>query len=188
MRLWHRALRRSGLPVRLSEGFHVRQRVSFALARGVGIASEAEWLEFELVDWVNPETVYRELAPQLPPALAIVELAVVAPSDRAVVRQVAYRVQLHGAPPDLSRRIEDLMARPQIVVQRGEPGRTRSLDVRPLLLRIEQRDGELLLLAESRNEGSVRPEEVLALLGLDERTIARSLITRAEARLADQQP
>src|SRR5664279_3549687 len=79
MRLWHRALRRAGLPLRMSEGFHVRPRVSFALARGVGIASESEWLEFELADWVNPDTVYHKLAPQLPEGLAIRQLEVVAP-------------------------------------------------------------------------------------------------------------
>ena len=90
MRLWHRALRRSGLPLRMSEGFHVRPRVSFALARGVGIVSESEWLEFELSDWVNPDTVARKLAAQLPADLAACQMTVVAPRERPTVCRAVY--------------------------------------------------------------------------------------------------
>ena len=171
--------------MRLTEGFHVRQRVSFALARAVGIASEAEWMEFELADWVNPDTVYRELAPQLPADVTLRELHVVAPGDRANVRRVAYAIRPAHMPEDIERRIAELLARRQVVVTRGEEGRERRLDIRPLVVSLERRDGELVLLTACRNEGSVRPEEVLAALGLDEAAIARSLVTRVEAQLAD---
>ncbi len=42
MRVLGRAARRAGLPVAMSEGFNPRPRISLLLARGVGVASDAE--------------------------------------------------------------------------------------------------------------------------------------------------
>lgn len=185
MRLWHRALRRSGLPLRMTEGFHVRPRVSFALARGVGIASESEWLEFELDDWVNPATAVQQLAGELPPGIDIRHLKVVAPSQRAIVRQAAYTVSLATVPPDLDRRIGSLMSRHEVVVERGSGNKSRRLDIRPLLVSLERRGLCLDLVARCRNDGALRPEEVLDQLGLGPDEIARSLIVRTESSLQD---
>jgi radical SAM-linked protein len=183
MRLWHRALRRSGLPLRMSEGFHVRPRVSFAQARGVGIASESEWLEFELADWVSPDTVAKTLAAQLPADIAIRSLSTVAPGDRAIVREAAYVLRFDDPPADLPERIQRLLARREILVERGREDRARRLDIRPLIRRLEHREGGLLLVARCRNDGALRPEEVLAELDLDADRIARCLVTRTESSL-----
>jgi radical SAM-linked protein len=184
MRLWYRALRRSGLPLRMSEGFHVRPRVSFAMARGVGIASQAEWLEFELADWVNPDVAIRRLAHQLPPGIAVREARAIAPSDRAVVRRIRYEVTLGQMPDDIEERIDRLLQRDDIVVERGSPKKRRTVDIRPLIVELSCRDNVLDLAAECRQSGSLRPEEVLAELGLSPDAVARSHIARIDAQLA----
>lgn len=185
MRLWLRALRRTGLPLRMTEGFHIRPRVSFAMARGVGIASQAEWLEFELSDWVNPEVAARQLAPQLPPGIVLREVKVVAPSDRAVVRRMVYEVRPGRSVEDLRRRVEGLLQRREVIVRRGGgENRQRQIDIRPLLVSAAvQVDGHLEIVAECRESGSLRPEEVLSELGFTREDIAQSLITRIDAQL-----
>ena len=183
MRLWYRALRRSGLPLRMTEGFHVRPRVSFAMARGVGIASKSEWLDFELSDWVDPDAVHRQLASQLPPGIAIGELKVVAPSDRVLVRQIVYTVELETTPEDIDDRIARLLDRDTLVVERGAEHKRRRIDIRPLLASIERRGAELQVVAHCRDEGSLRPDEVLGQLGLSPEAVARGLITRSESKL-----
>ena len=184
MRLWHRALRRSGLPLRMSEGFHVRPRVSFALARGVGIVSESEWLEFELADWVNPDTVSRKLAAQLPADLTVRQLTVVAPRQRAAVRQAVYEVQLHCCPADLDARIAALLERDRIVVERGRPDKRRTLDIRPLLVSLEREGPQLRMVADCRSDGTLKPDEILGELGLSETERARCLVVRTDLALA----
>jgi len=185
MRLWHRTLRRTGLPLRLSEGFHVRPRVSFGLARGVGIASESEWLEFELTDWVNPDTVNKKLATQLPADLAIRQLTAVAPSQRATVCRAVYEVQLHTCPPDLDTRVAALLERQQIVVERGRPDKRRTMDIRPLLVALKHRGQQLLIVADCRSAGTLKPSEVLGELGFSEAERARCLVVRTDLALAD---
>ena len=188
MRLWHRALRRSRLPLRTTEGFHVRPRVSFAMARGVGIASESEWLELELSDWVNPDTVTSQLASQLPPGITLRSLKVVASSDRAIVRRIAYAVSLSTVPEDIDRRIADFLNRDQAVVERGGATRRRRLDIRPLVAELSRSGSRIDLMAECRSDGSLRPEELLGELGLSRDDIARSLIMRVDSTVDSSSP
>ena len=48
MRTFERALRRTGLPLRMSEGFNPRPRLSFPAALPVGIEGLNEIMEFDL--------------------------------------------------------------------------------------------------------------------------------------------
>jgi radical SAM-linked protein len=168
----------------MSEGFHVRPRVSFALARGVAVASQSEWLDFELSDWVNPDTVYRKLAPQLPAGIAICELQPIAPGERAVAREAIYVVRPEQLPEDIDQRIAGLLGRESAVVERGHDDQKRSVDIRPLLLSLERQGQELTIVAHCGNEGTLKPDEVLRLLGFAPESVARSLVTRTRLVLA----
>ncbi len=180
MRLWHRALRRSGLPLRMSEGFHVRPKVSFALARGVGIVSESEWLEFELTDWVNPDTVARKLVAQLPSDLTVRQMTVVAPRERATVCRAVYKVLLPARPKGLDARVAALLDREQIAVVRGSPDKPRTLDIRPLLVDLKLEGQELLIVADCRSDGTLKPDEVLGELDFSKVERARCLVVRTD--------
>ncbi len=49
-RVLERSLRRAGLPLRYSEGFSPRPRLSFGLALSTGYESIAEYLDVELLE------------------------------------------------------------------------------------------------------------------------------------------
>ena len=48
MRYFQKAIRRSGLPIKYSEGFNPHQIMSFAAPLGVGITSDGEYMDIEL--------------------------------------------------------------------------------------------------------------------------------------------
>lgn len=50
MRLFQRAFKRAGLPLKHTQGFNPRPSVSIALPLSVGVESQCELLDFELVD------------------------------------------------------------------------------------------------------------------------------------------
>ena len=52
MRAFQRAVRRAGLPVRLTEGFNPRPRIVFPVALEVGVASLDEVAEIELTQCI----------------------------------------------------------------------------------------------------------------------------------------
>jgi len=185
MRLWERALRRAALPLRFSQGFNPRPRMSLPEPRSVGIASEAEILEFELADWVNPDAVLERLRGQLPSGIQADSLDLVRPTDKARPETVVYVARLEAPPPDLPDRAARLLARHEAPVVRHRPKGDKALDARAFIRALETAgDGVVRMVLATGPGGTVRPDEVLRLLDLDDEAVARADIRRLEIRLA----
>ena len=58
-RALERALRRAGVPMAFSAGFHPHPKISYANAAPTGTASEAEYFEISVTERVDPESVRR---------------------------------------------------------------------------------------------------------------------------------
>ncbi|MCP9832361.1 TIGR03960 family B12-binding radical SAM protein [Synechococcus sp. JJ3a-Johnson] len=71
VRLMERALRRSGVPVSFTGGFHPLPRVQFALALPLGAEAAGEWMDVEMAEWQDPAWVCQRLQEQLPPQFAL---------------------------------------------------------------------------------------------------------------------
>ncbi len=66
VRLLERALRRSGLPVSFTGGFHPLPRLQLALALPLGVEALGEWLDLEFATPVDPVEALTRLRSQLP--------------------------------------------------------------------------------------------------------------------------
>lgn len=70
-RTWERAFRRARLPLRMSQGFHPKPRLSFPAALALGVAGLDEVLEAELDSALPPHEIWQRLAAELPPGLEL---------------------------------------------------------------------------------------------------------------------
>ncbi len=75
LRLLERALRRSGLPVSFSGGFHPLPRLQLALALPLGVAGLGEWLDLEFTERLDPAEARLRLQQQLPGTLQLLSVA-----------------------------------------------------------------------------------------------------------------
>lgn len=174
MRLWERALRRSGLPIAFTEGFNPRPRYAIPLALGLGIASRDEIFEVEFSSWVTAGDVRTRLAGQLPPEVAILDLSVVGPGERGQVDRVDYELRLPpGSPADLGERLERVCAQPRIDVVRERNGRT--VDLKPYLAEARLEGDVLRFTLRVLQEGTGRPEEFCHALGYEMAAVRPSL-------------
>ena len=83
VRLMERALRRSGLPVSFTGGFHPLPRVQFGLALPLGAEAEGEWMDLELARPLTAEAARAALQEQLPEGFqlqTVAEVPVAGPS------------------------------------------------------------------------------------------------------------
>lgn len=183
MRLWERAFRRADLPIRMSQGYNPRPKMSLPEPRSVGIASEAEILEFELADWVNPDALIERLRDQVPPGIVPDRLEMIRPSEKARPEAVTYTACLADPPSDLPARIEKLLARTEAPVVRHRPGKDKHLDARPFIESLQARDREVAMVLRTGPSGTTRPDEVLRLLDLDDEAAGRADVRRTEIRL-----
>ena len=71
MRLLGRALRRSGLPVSYSGGFHPLPRLQIALALPLGVEAFGEWMDLEFTELVDAEIIRQQLQVNLPKGLSL---------------------------------------------------------------------------------------------------------------------
>ena len=174
MRAFERALRRAGLPLRMTEGFNPHPRLSFPAALGVGIEGAEEVMEFDLADWVTPGEIERRLREQLPAGLNLLSVKPADPQQTARVQEVAYRAEpaeaaLSEDPRLSAEALEAFRRKPELRVERRRKGRDKSVDIRPFLISVERDGAGVTLRLKAGPEGSAHPEEVLGLLGFDSR-------------------
>jgi radical SAM family uncharacterized protein/radical SAM-linked protein len=92
-RVLERALRRSGLPVAYSAGFHPHVKVSFGEALPLGMESEAEEAYLVLTEPLDAADVRNRLNPCLPAGVEVLEAARVERRQPVpAARRVTYRV------------------------------------------------------------------------------------------------
>ncbi len=74
LRMFEMILRRAEVPLLYSQGFHQRPRIHFGPPLSVGLTSETEWADFELVWSGSQEALMEKLQRVSPPGFAILDL------------------------------------------------------------------------------------------------------------------
>lgn len=189
MRAFERALRRTGLPLRMSEGFHPKPKISFPAALGVGIEGTDEVMEFDLAEWVPPQRIEQAVKEQLPAGLDFTGLELGSPGKAARATEATYHIQpaadLRADERLTQERFDALLARAEIPVCRIRKRKEKTADIRPFLIALRRLGDDILLDVTAGPQGSTRPEEVFGVLGFDRDTIATALrITRTRVTLA----
>ncbi|MBG0770600.1 MAG: DUF2344 domain-containing protein [Anaerolineaceae bacterium] len=168
--LWERLLRRSGLPIRYSQGFNPRARLNLASALPLGVISEAEMLDFWMDEPIPTETVRKQLAENAPPGLEIQQVESVSLQEKALQERMSaseYQITFYDPQQadELGEKVADLLAADQLTRVR----RKKTYDLRPLILdlKVTQADGEIGLWMRLNAEPGAtgRPDEVMEELG-----------------------
>jgi hypothetical protein len=198
-RAWERTFRRAQVPVRMSEGFHPKPRMVFASALAMGVVGADEVLDVELAEPHSADGLVSALAARLPAGLAIQSLELL-PEDapKARVEQVTFELEV---PPErraaLAERLRDWVPETgdrnsaagepaacdpaaRDPSESGLPGR----DPWAFVDEIEQVDGILRFTSRVTSQGTTRPRELLAWLGLADLDEQSHYLTRTKVELA----
>lgn len=177
VRLFERALARAEWPVKFSEGFNPRPRLSLPLPRNVGLASDEELLVVEMAQALDPDEAIRRLSGQVPAGIRL--LGATATSARTGPRplRARYEVRLDAHVPWLEEAIAALMERGTCVVARTSPdGKApRTVDIRPCIEAVTYCGCVLGMALRIAPTGTARPVEVLNALGLPGERLAHRL-------------
>ena len=133
----YRTLRRSGLPLAYTAGFHPLPRVSFHGALPVGMESLEETLDLQLSAVLTPALLMETLNRALPPGLRILDATLLPQRLPPPRREMAvYQVEtpedtFFGKPP------RNFLARKEFQAIRRRPHKEeRTIDLRPLVARL----------------------------------------------------
>ena len=172
-RLFERALRRSTLPIRYTQGFSKHIRLNLASALPLGFIGRAEMLDFWLDEPLDIEEIREKLQVALPLEIRILELYKVdnsLPSLQGSLLSSDYVITLptDETIQEFQHRWEQLLSQAKIPITRRE----KTLSYRALIL-----ENELLATASERTilklrlsstpGANARPDDLLQVLGID---------------------
>jgi len=190
MRLWHRALRRAGIPLAYSQGFSPQPRLSLAAPLALGITSDSELMDIYLERRVSPHFLIKTVSEQLPPGIEVKEVVEVGlgwPSLQSQVRHIEYevRVESEKPPAEVEASLRELLGKKTLPWQHARDKEIRRYDLRQLiddlwLVDWQPSECTLGMRLRSDSEGSGRPEQVAAALSFaPPRSIHRTRISLA---------
>lgn len=178
-KIWERYLRRCGLSLAYSQGFHPQARINQAAALPLGMLSTAELLDFWLEPDCHPVKIKDALADTFQPGITVHGFAQVdlrMPSLQTQVESAEYIATvleddplIQGEFSQLSQRIQSVLSAQSIIRE----WRRKTYDLRSLIhgltITADKDDGLLKIWMHlTAKEGATgRPEEVLSSIGID---------------------
>ena len=174
-RFFQRALNRSGLPIAFSQGFNPHPIMSFASALAVGWTSEYEVLDFKLSAPMGRGRIEEAMRGALPEDLPVLGVRTVDdrfPAAMALVRCADYRITPEGGNESaILAAAEAFCAAEHVMGVRRTKSGEREIDMRPLALSLEARDGSLLARLMLTERDTLKPDVLLgglaALAGVE---------------------
>ncbi len=184
LRVFQRACVRAGISVLYSQGFNPRPKISLLLPRPVGVESDDELLCLRAA--VDPDElrvsnhesrIKAELSAQLPEGCELISVDIV---QAGISFQPCSATYIFAVAPEyinegLRARIERLLASESLNIQRRiekKNSRFKNIDVRNFLKSIKLDDRGIIVECNISSAGSIRIEEILRLLELDEGKLA----------------
>jgi radical SAM-linked protein len=180
-----RAVRRAGLPVAYSQGYHPKPKVSFGPALPVGVESLCEHVDLELVGPADPAEVALRLGRELPEDFRVMQADLVDPGEPSIseaLRAVHYRAEFpqEGWGEDLlAERVAAFQGSDRAVVTRAAPPKSRrgkrpqkiaeragrEIDLKQIVTHLAV-EGPVTVAFSLRADpsGSAKPAEVLAAI------------------------
>jgi radical SAM-linked protein len=167
LRLFERALRRTGLPLRMTEGYNPHPIIAFPTALGLGIESLDEVMEFELTSWTAPRAIQQQLAAQLPEGIAVTGVEAFARQARSCIDYVEYEASVPGQTGELDARIREFLAKKEAPVERKSDKGSKTVEIRQYVMALDHEGDKVFLRIRVTDAGTARPEEVLRAIGVE---------------------
>lgn len=173
-KIWERVLRRAGLPILYTQGFNTRPRLQLAMPLPLGITSECEILDIALREAIDlqADKLAQCLLQVAPTGLSIHRIQDINLRESTLQSRIVSAEYLVSFidPLDsalLERRIDEILARETIVVERTRKRRRSVMDLRPLIIELHvDHDGDLIAHLSVGDRGNLRPDQLLEQMDL----------------------
>jgi radical SAM-linked protein len=199
-RVWERLLRRAGLQLAFSQGFHPKPRISFPSALALGIEALDEVVELEVLGIVELEAIDAVLRREMPAGMELLELHALKTSlGKAKVLGASYRIA-HGLPEqsteedtsptghvssvaDLRRRLDTIRQLASLDLDRE--GKTILCPTNDPHFDVGVEQEYFLFSIPNVAQGSIRPSELLTHVGLGQLLEAGVTLQRTAVHLQE---
>jgi len=158
-----RALRRAGITVKFSEGFHPKPKIAFHDALPIGLESLCETMLLTVSDQTRPDDLVAGLNAQLPEGLHVTDCLPYRKTDAVTERAVVYRITLGGGTFD-SEAIQRFKAGGDVILERTtRKGKLKKIDLKAMVQHINRVNPDTLeLVVVHGATARLRPDAILS--------------------------
>jgi radical SAM family uncharacterized protein/radical SAM-linked protein len=163
VKIFLRAIKRAAIPVKYSEGFHPKPKISFEDPLPIGLESQNEFMYIIISDNVKRQQIIRGLNQHLPEGLFVKDCRLAKSKKfKGEMTPITYEVtSVNGKfqPVDLTRFLQQPEAN---IVLTNRKGKQKKSNLRTAVIRIDILSPFSLQMTLKRNHGeTVRPAEIL---------------------------
>jgi radical SAM-linked protein len=173
-KIWERTIRRAGLALAYSQGFHPQPRLHQASPLPLGMTSRCEMVDLWLTDdspVLTPEQIQHSLSKNVPAGLELQTVEVIPLDAPALQTQIAAAEYIVSFLDEITittllDSVRTIMAQSTVMRER----RGKNYDLRPLILdlQVQQSDPLLLTMQLSACENATgRADEVMLALNIE---------------------
>ena len=159
-RLFQRAVRRSGITMWYTEGFHPHLYMTFALPLSLGIESDYECVDMKLVDNISLEGVKERLNFALPESIRVIDVKPPVQKSNQITSS-RYEARLFG----LASRVDELksfLEREEILAEKKGKAGIKTVNIKKWVydydINVDQNDIVLKLKLASGNTDTLNPQ------------------------------
>lgn len=166
MRYFQKAIRRAEIPIAFTSGYSPHMIMSFANPLGVGLTSDGEYFDIELTESIASKEAVRRLNEQMVNGMEIVSFVQI-PDDKkskgmSIVAGADYQssVKNGSLPEDLAEKLEAFYAQNEICVVKKMKKSEKEVDIRPMIYKLECRNGGIYMRVAAGSVQNLKPELV----------------------------
>ena len=191
MRFFQKAIRRAGIDVRYTEGFSPHQVMTFAAPLGVGLESNGEYMDIEVLSMESTAWVKDALNHASVPGIEVIDVKLLpdsAGNAMASVYSAEYTVRFReGRRPDVDfeQVLDAFLRREEILITKVTKKGTREVNLKPGIHMIDwdSQKEEFHMILDASSAGNIKPIQVIeAMIAPYGRQLAENAlqITREE--------
>jgi len=172
--VWQRSLRRAGLAVEYSQGFHPQPKIELPFPLPLGFTATNEIIDISFKEDYPFLSIQNTLGSSLPEGIEIEKVEQIDSISKSIASKATYaeyELRIHSSRQmdcaQLMQSIDGLLAQVEIIRERNK----KQYDLRPLIISIEVEDDHSTCLMRMRLTAhpsmTGRPDEIAKELGLD---------------------
>lgn len=169
MRYFQKAMRRADIPIAFTKGFSPHMIMSFANPLGVGLTSDGEYFDIELIRPLASRDAIQRLNAVMADGIEIINFVQI-PEDRkstgmSIIEAADYLVfPKDGKFPVSSEDLVAFLSSEEILVVKQTKKSEKEVNIRPWILELEQRENSLFLKVRAGSSVNLKPELVVSAL------------------------
>lgn len=170
MRFFQKAIRRAQIDVSYTQGYSPHQIMSFASPLGVGLESDAEYMDLDVNSLTSCEEIKNRINAVSVPGIQVQSVKILPPdagNAMASVAAASYEVSFRPgkeSKADISKSIDSFLKKEHILYTKETKKGTREIDLKEGIYSLSWEQDHFVMLLDASSARNIKPKQVIEAL------------------------